>query len=113
MNEKPLLYTSLIFSLFGLVLIYSFSPDTAYRDAGIRELAETCEGYASVSGVLTKTFYSKNNNYLGELSQNRSQIMVMLRDAAVVSGDRIRVRGQLSKFSGTCWLFAERVDLLD
>jgi hypothetical protein len=113
MNEKPLLYTSLVFSVFGLVLMYSLPPESAYQDASIRELVERCEGYASVSGVLTKAFYSKSNNYIGELSQNRSQIMVMLRDAAVVSGDNIRVRGQLSKFSGTCWLFADRVDPID
>lgn len=113
MDEKPLVLASLAFSVFGLFLMQAFSPAPAQRDATIIEVVGDCGGYATVSGLLTKTFYSQAGNYLGTLAQNRTQLNVMLRDAAVIQGDRVRVFGKLSKFSGACWLFAERVDVID
>jgi hypothetical protein len=101
---------SLLLALFGLVLIYFFSPDQQNTATSIKEVRKSCSGPVSLEGTISKIFYSSAGKLVGELKQNTSSITVFLGDSFVEEGSNISVQGKASKFSNQCWIFPERVE---
>ena len=102
---------SLIAVVAGLILIYLCSPAQLAAKSSISALQKNCFGSVEVEGTVTKLIYSSNAGLTAELTQNKSKIMVFLRDWLVDKGDNISISGKASKFSNQCWLFPDKVEL--
>ena len=66
---------------------------------------------ASIAPKLVRDPVNNLGNLIAELYQNRSKIMVFLKDESVQEGDNLSVFGKANRFSNQCWIFPERVEL--
>jgi len=108
--EKIILYPSIVFSVIGLFLIYSFSPSQKYVSEEISEIKQRCEGFYETQGTLIRVSSSKNGNHIGVLSKDNSSILVLL-NSSFFKGDKVMVRGQVNEYSNQCWFFPDTIDL--
>jgi hypothetical protein len=111
MDTNKLQKLSFILAAFGLILIYFFSPTQQSIKKSISEIRRDCSGLVNVDGTLGKISYSSNGNLIAELYQNKSKIMIFLRDDTVKEGDNLSVFGKANRFSNQCWIFPDRVEL--
>jgi len=111
MDLRPLQKLSFTLAVFGLILIYLFSPTQQSVKKTIAEIQKDCSGLVSIEGTIGRISYSSNGNLIAELYQNRSKIMVFLKDESVQEGDNLSVFGKANRFSNQCWIFPERVEL--
>lgn len=110
MDFKKLSAVSLALALVGLILIYLFYPNQAPIKRSISEVNRYCYGTVQVEGVVTKISQSSSGSLVAELTQNKSSIMVILKEF-IQEGDQIFLSGKASKFSNQCWIFSDRVEL--
>jgi len=101
---------SFILAVFGLLLIYLFSPSQSQAKSSIPEIRRDCSGSVAVQGTIGNISYSSNGNLIAQLSQNKSKILLFLKDDSIEEGSNIYVFGKASKFSNQCWIFPERVE---
>jgi len=102
-------YACVFLAVSGILLVWFFSPEQKYAPRSISEIRENCEGYAQTTGKIIRAFYSKKANYIGLLAENNDTVLVKL-DGSFFEGDRIKVFGSASEYSGECWLFPEKVE---
>jgi hypothetical protein len=111
MDLATLRKISFILAIFGLLLIYGFSPSQSQVKKSISEIRRDCSGPVAIEGTVGNISYSSNGNVIVELLQNRSKILLLLKDSFVEEGSNLSVFGKASKFSNQCWIFPERVEL--
>jgi hypothetical protein len=99
----------IILACSGLVLIYIFSPAPADAKSSIAEVRRSCSGAVDLAGTITG-LSSSDSGLIAELSENKSKILVFIRDFWVQEGDNISVSGKANKFSNQCWVFADKVE---
>jgi len=109
MNLTTLKRISLFLAIFGLFLVYFFSP-TQQAKTTIQEVRRDCSGPVAIEGTIVKVSFSSDGNTIAELRQNASKIMVFLRDGFVEEGSNLSIFGKASKFSNQCWIFPDRVE---
>ena len=100
MHDKIQL-VSLLFALFGVFLVWFFSPDMKYSEF------QDCSGLVTFSGKITKTFFSSSGNYIGIIEGN-SHVMTVLNES-FRKGDLVKIYGRASVLSGQCWVFPDSV----
>jgi len=111
MDIRLLMNLSIFLAISSLFLIYFFSPNQSQIKNSIPEIRRDCSGPVALEGTAGKISYSSNGNLIVELLQNKSKILVFLRDKFIEEGSNISVFGKASKFSNQCWIFPERVEL--
>ena len=109
MNFAIIRNLSFILAVFGLILIYSFSPSSDYVKKTVYSLQKNCFGPVSLEGELGSVSYSENG-FTAQLTQNKSKVMVFFRDFMPEKGDNVSISGKANKFSNQCWVFADRVE---
>lgn len=116
LDEKALTRISLVFAVAGLLVLYVFQD--GYRDADVASLPDDCSGKVSVDGAVKGAFFTKTGSYAVSLSKD---VLVLLKNEAAFSGDRVLVRGRAQASGGNCgkqascgkcWIFADSVRVL-
>jgi hypothetical protein len=110
MNLTLLSRISFLLAISGLILIYLFSPSQDIVKKSIAEVKKNCYGQVEIEGTIDRLSYSSEGSLIGELKQNKSKILIFLRDSLVEEGDNVSVLGKASKFSNQCWIFPDRVE---
>jgi len=110
MNLAILRKISFLLAIFGLLLIYGFSPNQEQTKKSISEIRRDCSGLVTVQGTIGNISYSSTGNLIAQLSQNKSKISLFLKDSSIEEGSNVSVFGRASKFSNQCWIFPERVE---
>ena len=117
MNEKFIIKISFLCAVFGLLLVYGFSPELRYESRTLQQLNENnnsaCEGFVKAQGLLVKTFYSQKGNFIGMLKENNNSAFVLLNENNFLfEGDLISVNAKASLYNKQCWLFPDSVELI-
>lgn len=89
-----------ISSLFALYLISSIK----YTEFS------SCDGHIKLRTTIIKTFVSKKGNFIGV---SKEGILVFLNEHFVVSGDNVEIYGRAERFNSTCWIFPDKVRVVD
>ena len=105
MNLGKLRTLSFVLAASGLFLIYLFSPNQQSSSS-----LASCSGQVALEANVSQVSIA-SNGMIATIYQNRSKILVFLKDAVAEKGDRISVIGKASKFSNQCWIFPERVEV--
>jgi len=108
--EKSL-YLSLAIALTGLTILH-FLPQTPHKQRTIAETNEECEGKIKTEGMIINTFYSEKGNYIGVISQNNSQALLMLPEKEIFQGDKIELKGRASKYREQCFIFPDKTKVI-
>jgi len=101
---------SIFLAISSLFLIYFFSPSQSQVKKSIPEIRRDCSGQVAIEGTAGNISYSSNGNVIVELLQNKSKILLLLKDSFIDEGQNLSVFGKASKFSNQCWIFPERVE---
>jgi hypothetical protein len=107
MNLKLLRTVSFFLAISGLFLIYLFSPN---QEQNRSSLTGGCSGQMAIEANVSKVS-ATSDGLIVTIYQNKSRILVFLKDAFAQEGDRIFVTGKASRFSNQCWIFPERVEV--
>ncbi len=101
---EVLLKTSmLLVSVISLFVLY-FLSSTKYTEFS------SCTGKIKLKTTIVKTFVSKKGNYIGV---SKEGVLVLLNDYPVLSGDMVLIYGRAEQFNSTCWIFPEKVMVVD
>ncbi len=104
MDLNLLRMISFFLAVSGLFLIYLSSPTPEQSPSA------GCSGQITIEANVSKTSVA-SDGLIATIYQNRSKMLVFLKDAFAQEGDRIFVTGKASKFSNQCWIFPERVEV--
>ena len=98
----------LLFSILGLVLIYVFSSHE-YIDLSPEKISKNCGEKISFVSVISNIYYSSNGNRLTNIEDS----ILIINNLYVSNGDKIKVEGKSSLYKGKCWIFPDKVVLVD
>ena len=97
---KTIMFVVSVISLFFLYLL----SVTEYSEFS------SCNGRVKLETTITKTFVSKKGNYIGVSTEG---VLVFLNDYPVFPGDSVIIYGKAEEFNTTCWIFPEKVVIVD
>jgi hypothetical protein len=70
----------------------------------------SCTGKVKLRTTILKIFVSKKGNYIGV---SKEGILIFLNDYPVFSGDTVLIYGRAQKLNSTCWIFPDKVIVID
>ncbi len=101
--ETLLKISMFVVSVISLLALYIVSS-TEYTEFS------SCKGRVKLKTTIVKTFVSKKGNYIGV---SKEGVLVLLNNYPVLSGDTVVIYGKAEKFNSTCWIFPEKVKVVD
>ncbi|MFW5902310.1 MAG: hypothetical protein ACOCTT_00270 [archaeon] len=107
MKEDKTIYLSLAIALTGLIIL-NFMPSSTYEEKTLEQINEKCEGKIDTEGVISNTFFSKKDNYIGVMSEKDLEILVMLPKGEVFQGDKVKIEGEASRYREQCFIFPDK-----
>ncbi len=95
-------------SILGLSLVYAFSSDE-YLEISPEKISKNCGEKISFVSIISDTYYSGNGNRLAPIGDS----ILILNNVYISDGDKVRVEGKSSMYKGKCWIFSDKVVLVD
>ncbi len=101
---------TLAIAITGLILLQT-TTTTDYPNKTIKEIKSNCKGKFTTQGKIIKTFYSEKGNYLGIITGEEEQALIMLSETKTLPGNQVKVKGKASGYREQCFLFPEKVKI--
>jgi DNA/RNA endonuclease YhcR with UshA esterase domain len=112
MEEKKLLRLSLIFSLFGILVLFLISLNMDVNEKLISQLDETDLGFnVKMEGVVTDV-QNKGTVTLITISQLDEMDVVLFNSELILNkGDYLEVTGKIDEYEGKNQIIADKIVL--
>lgn len=104
------LVLSLAIAITGIIVLEAV-PKTSYDHKTIEEIQSNCEGKVKTTGRVIKSFKSDKGNYIGILSGEEEEVLVMFPEENIFPGDEVQIKGRASEYKEQCFLFPDEVKL--